>query len=70
MARGRKRKGQESPGSSERSKKKPNPEETSETPEEEAETTSAPAKKGLQVHPKRIREMRGGEIKKGPVIYW
>lgn len=24
----------------------------------------------LHVNPKRYRELKGGEIKKGPVIYW
>ena len=24
----------------------------------------------LHVHPDRIRELRGGEVKAGPVIYW
>ena len=28
------------------------------------------ANRTLQVNPKRYRELKGGEIRKGPVIYW
>lgn len=33
----------------------------------EAGSSSEPS---LQVNPKRFRELKAGEIKKGPVIYW
>lgn len=74
-ARGRKRKGRESPESSESEGAHggvhSDPEETPESIEEEQEeSSSAPAKRGLHVNPKRVRELRGGEVKKGPVIYW
>lgn len=31
---------------------------------------SSSGKVDLHVHPDRIRELRGGEVKPGPVIYW
>ena len=38
--------------------------------EEEAAPSSEPGNKGIHVNPKRVRELRGGSVKKGPVIYW
>lgn len=37
---------------------------------EETSQPSTSGSVGLHVHPDRIRELRGGEVKPGPVIYW
>ena len=74
MARGRKRKGEEHAETSESKKEsmkaKSDPEETPESLKEEEGPSSSSAKKGLHVNPKRVRELRGGTVKKGPVVYW
>ena len=70
MARGRKRKGEELAESSEDESVHSDPEETPESLEEEAGPSSGSAKKGLHVNPRRVRELRGGTIKTGPVVYW
>ena len=45
--------------------------ETSDSSEEQTVAKNSQSKpSGIQVHPERIREMKGGEIGKGPVIYW
>ena len=40
------------------------------TKEGDAETSTSKTATELKVHPDRIRELRGGEVKAGPVIYW
>ncbi len=70
MAGGRKRKGKDAIETSESKKSKADESEAASSSGEEAGPSSGPTNKGIHVHPKRIREMRGGAIKKGPVIYW
>ena len=69
MAGGRKRKEKEV---AEISVKRPKAEETANvsSSEEEAGPSSTASEGGIKVHPKRVRELRGGTIEKGPVIYW
>ena len=38
--------------------------------EEAGPSADQPGGKSLHVNPKRYRELKAGEIKKGPVIYW
>ncbi len=70
MAGGHKRKEKDMIESSDSKKPKPEQAEASSSSEEEAGPSSAASEGGIHVHPKRIRELKGGEIKKGPVIYW
>jgi len=70
MAGGRKRKEKDMVESSDSKKPKPGKAWASSSSEEEAGPSSAASEGGIHVHPRRIRELKGGEIKKGPVIYW
>ena len=55
-----------------RKRKDPEPETHLDNQQEKALEDASGAKHstGLHVNPDRIRELRGGEIKPGPVIYW
>ena len=65
MAKGRKRKEpQQQDQNGEDSKK------SKSSKEEEPEASTSKPVTELKVHPDRIRELRGGEVKAGPVIYW
>ena len=70
MAGGRKRKEEDMAEKSDSKKAKAEEARASSSSEKEAGPSSAASEGGIHVHPKRIRELRGGEIKKGPVIYW
>ena len=70
MAGGRKRKEKDMVESSDSKKPKPKQAGASSSSEQEAGPSSAAFEGGIRVQPTRIRELKGGEIKKGPVIYW
>ncbi|DBA93622.1 hypothetical protein WJX82_009822 [Trebouxia sp. C0006] len=70
MAGGRKRKEKDMVENSDSKKAKAEEAQASSSSEEEAGLSSAASEGGIHVRPERIRELKGGEIKKGPVIYW
>lgn len=70
MAKGRKRKDTEPEEASQSKKTKAQESQPETSSDEEAGPSSGPASTGVHVNPKRYRELKGGEIKKGPVIYW
>lgn len=54
-----------------RKRKNPEPEVQAEHVKQETHSeVDTSGKDGVHVHPDRIRELRGGEVKPGPVIYW
>ena len=70
MARGRKRKDPEPKEASHDKRSKSHESKSDSTSDEEAGPSSDKAEKGIHVNPTRYRELKGGDIKKGPVIYW
>ena len=70
MARGRKRKDPEPEEASQDKKSKSGEAKSESSSDEEAGPSDHNADKGIHVNPTRYRELKGGEIKKGPVIYW
>ena len=70
MVRRRKRKDTSPDAAAEDKDKKAQKTSSDTSSEEEAGPSPDQADKGLRVNPKRYRELKGGEIKKGPVIYW
>ena len=73
MAGGRKRSKEASSEDKPQSKKAKPDSDSASGSDEEAGASDGSTKqpdKGIHVNPTRYRELRGGEIKKGPVIYW
>ena len=70
MAGGRKRKEKDMVENSDSKEAKAEEAQASSSSEQEAGPSSAASEGGIHVRPERIRELKGGEIKKGPVIYW
>ena len=66
MTKSSKRKAPHSDGAEESDGKK----QKSTKPKEGETSDDTKPETGVHVHPDRVRELRGGEVKPGPVIYW